>query len=200
MIKLVVGLGNPGDQYARTRHSLGYRVIDRFCTSHNGTWKMEKKLRSLICIFNQPDYTLVLAKPTTYMNDSGCAVQKVCQFYKILPNDVIVVYDDIGFDVGDYRITPRVGTGGHNGVADILPHIGPGFTRFRVGIGQKKFPDMDLKEHVLSRFTEREEEILAKMFPEILNDLQLLLDKGAEYSMNLINRKKKYGQSEEVQG
>lgn len=192
-IKLIVGLGNPGEQYTSTRHNIGSRVVSHFCLLHHGTWNKQKKLCADLCVLNQNDVSVMLAKPQVYMNDSGRAVQKICQFYKIPICDVIIVYDDIAFEVGDYRINVRDGTGGHNGVADVLSHIGPGFVRFRVGVGQKHFSDMDLKDHVLGRFTEHEEEVIKNMLPKILHDLQLLLDKGPEYSMNLTNRRKEYG-------
>ncbi|MDE6432537.1 MAG: aminoacyl-tRNA hydrolase [Opitutales bacterium] len=196
--KLIVGIGNPGEEYAATRHNVGARVVDRFCLLLHGTWKKEKKLSSTLCVINQLGYTLILAKPDVYVNESGSAVQKICQFYKIPIEDVIIIYDDVAFDVGDFRLSIQSGTGGHNGVADILSHIGPGFVRFRVGVGPKHF--LDLKDHVLGRFTEAEEGILAHILPEILCDLQLLLDKGPEYSMNLTNRKKNYEQQEKLQG
>lgn len=190
-VKLVVGLGNPGEQYSLTRHNVGYRVVDDFCSSLRGTWKKEKRFCSELGMINQAERTLILVKPDVFMNDSGIAVQKVFQFYKPDIEDVVIIYDEVAFEVGDYRLSTRPGTGGHNGVADVLSHIGPGFVRFRIGIGPKHFPD--IKDHVLGRFTEAEERTLARVFPEILHDLQLLLDKGPEYSMNLVNRKKNYG-------
>ncbi len=197
-VKLIVGLGNPGEQYSATRHNIGYRVVDGFCSLLRGAWKKEKKLCSTLSIINQDERTLILVKPDVFMNDSGVAVQKVFQFYKPEIEDVIIVYDEAAFMVGDYRLSVCPGTGGHNGVASILSHIGPGFVRFRVGIGPKHFPD--IKDHVLGRFTEDEEKTLTGVFPEILHDLQLLLDKGLEYAMNLINRKKNYERQEKLQG
>ncbi len=192
-IKVIIGLGNPGKEYDGSRHNIGSRVVSHFCLVHNGVWKQVPKLKSSICILKEASGGVILVRPNVYMNDNGAAVLKVCQFYKIQAENVIIIYDDISFDVGDYRITPRSGTAGHNGMKDVLSKLGSGFIRFRIGIGAKHNSNMDLKDHVLGRFTEDEEEIIASMLPKILCDLQLLLDKGVEYSMNLINRKKNYG-------
>jgi PTH1 family peptidyl-tRNA hydrolase len=126
----------------------------------------------------------------TFMNGSGTSVIKLCSFYKIPPIRVVVIYDDIAFGVGDFRISGRAGTGGHNGVADVLEKIGAGFARYRIGVGGKIHRQMDLKDHVLSKFSDEELQILGSKMPEILDYLQLLLDKGAEYAMNLANRKR----------
>lgn len=199
-VRLIVGLGNPGKEYSETRHNTGAYIIDKFCGYCNGIWKKEDKLKSNIALIKKGSANIVLAKPETYVNDSGEAVQKICHFYKILSQNVVVICDDISFELGEFKITLRSGTAGHNGLIDILSKIGPGFVRFRIGVGAKKNKEIDLKDHVLGHFTDNEKHMINKMIPEILNDLQLLLDKGVEYSMNLTNRKKNYGKQEELQG
>jgi PTH1 family peptidyl-tRNA hydrolase len=183
---LIVGLGNPGKEYAQTRHSVGFLVLDALIERQSLRWTLDGKHRAETA----KDGNLVLAKPVTFMNDSGTAVASLCEFYKIPPRRVVVICDDIAFDVGDFRINDRAGTGGHNGVADILEKIGAGFVRYRIGIGGKMCKEMDLKDHVMSRFSDGESRVLRDKMPEILNYLQLLLDKGAECAMNLANRKK----------
>ncbi len=176
-VRIVVGLGNPGEEYIGTRHNTGRHLIECFCAFHKGTWQKEKKLQSDICKLTDTRGDVFFVKPNVFMNDSGSPLKKVCQFYKVSIDSVVVVYDDIAFKVGDFRITYRSGTGGHNGVADILEKNGPGFVRFRIGIGAKNHPDMTLRDHVLGHFSRSENEIIEKMLPEFFNSLQLLLDK-----------------------
>ena len=191
--RLIVGLGNVGDRYDGTRHNVGFYVLDALASKKDLSWAYDEKREAFVSKFVYGGFSIVLAKPTTLMNGSGSAVAKLCHFYKIHPTDVIVVYDDIAFDVGDFRMTSSEGTGGHNGVADVLNKIGGGFVRLRVGIGQKPIKQMDLKDHVISKFSQEEIDILDKIMHEIFSCLKLLLDKGIEYTMNFANRKKPYG-------
>ncbi|MDR3317717.1 MAG: aminoacyl-tRNA hydrolase [Puniceicoccales bacterium] len=187
--KVVVGLGNYGVLYEHTRHNMGFIVIDSFAKALGyEIWKREKGMSVFLMKIPQLDGSLLLIKSSGYVNQSGGPVAKVCSFYKILSQEVIIICDDITLELGNVKITERQGTAGHNGVKDILEKIGPGFIRFRVGIGQKKYPEMGLTDHVLSRFDEGEGEILAKKMPNICNDLQLLLDKGILSAMNIVNR------------
>ncbi|MDR2436333.1 MAG: aminoacyl-tRNA hydrolase [Puniceicoccales bacterium] len=199
-VKLLVGLGNPGKEYGLSRHNIGFYVLDRFCASRGEKWRPDKKFESELATVKLVDSALMLSKPTTFMNDSGRAVQKICQFFRIRPSEVVVVCDDISFELGKFKLTERSGSAGHNGLIDILSRLGPGFVRFRVGIGAKKNKSMDLKDYVLGNFTGDEQRTIELMLPEILSNLQLLLDKGLEYSMNLINRRKTYEKQEELQG
>jgi PTH1 family peptidyl-tRNA hydrolase len=132
---------------------------------------------------------VILAKPMTFMNESGVAVLKLWSHHKIPPTKVVIVYDDIAFSVGDFKIHGREGTGGHNCVADIMAKIGGGFVRYRIGIGETLHQRMDLKDRVLSTFSADELKILKDKMPKILEYLQLLLGNGLEHTMNLANRK-----------
>jgi PTH1 family peptidyl-tRNA hydrolase len=123
------------------------------------------------------------------MSESGIAVLKLCGYDKIWATRVIVMYDDIAFPVGDFKIHGREGTGGHNGVGDLFSKIGGDSTRERVGIGETLHPQMDLKDHVLSKCSTDELQISKDTMPKILKYLQLLLDKGREHTINLANRK-----------
>ncbi|MDR1595814.1 MAG: aminoacyl-tRNA hydrolase [Puniceicoccales bacterium] len=190
---LIVGLGNPGVEYAVTRHNAGFLVIDAFANKSGLRWVLDKKHCAWTAKRFRNSTSLILAKPTTFMNESGTAVSKLCGYYRVPPTKVVVVYDDIAFPVGDFRIHQREGTGGHNGVADVLSKIGGGFVRYRIGIGAKTNKQMDLKDHVVGRFSEDELKILQNKMSEILDCLQLLLDKGTEHAMNLANRKFFYG-------
>jgi PTH1 family peptidyl-tRNA hydrolase len=187
---LVIGLGNPGDEYVLTRHNVGRIVVDALASRECLRWTLDAKRCARIAKCVLGGKKVILAKATTFMNESGIAALRLCNYYWIPPERTVVIYDDIAFAVGDFRINEREGTGGHNGVADILSRIGGGFTRYRIGIGPKANRLMDLKDHVLGKFSDGDLEILAEKMPEILQCLQLLLDKGVEYAMNLANRRK----------
>jgi PTH1 family peptidyl-tRNA hydrolase len=187
---LVVGLGNPGREYALTRHSVGFMVVEAAVAALNGRWVVDRKHGAEVARHSVGGNWLIFAKPLSFMNESGMAVTRLCAYYKIPPQKTVIIYDDIAFPVGDYRINARDGTGGHNGVADVLEKIGGGFLRYRIGVGGKLHRQMDLRDHVLSRFSEADLQILNAKMPEILKYLHLLLDKGVEHAMNLANRKK----------
>jgi PTH1 family peptidyl-tRNA hydrolase len=188
--KVVVGLGNCGTFYENTRHNIGFATIDFFAKTLGYTvWKHEKTMSVFFIKISQGGDNLLLIKSDGFMNLSGTPVAKICSFYKIPSSEVVVICDDISLDIGDIKITERVGTAGHNGIRSILEKIGPGFVRFRIGIGGKRHPEMDLADHVLSKFSVEELEILAKKMPNICNNLQLLLDKGVSSAMNIANRR-----------
>ncbi|MDR1590903.1 MAG: aminoacyl-tRNA hydrolase [Puniceicoccales bacterium] len=188
--KAIVGLGNRGILYENTRHNIGFAAIDYFAHSLGyTTWKQERAMATFSIKIPQVEGNLLLVKPTGFMNLSGTPVAKICSFYKIPSREVVIICDDISLDVGHIKITEQVGTAGHNGVKSILEKIGPGFVRFRIGIGGKQHPEMSLADHVLSKFSAEELEILAKKMPNIGDNLKLLLDKGVSSAMNSANRR-----------
>jgi PTH1 family peptidyl-tRNA hydrolase len=188
--KIIVGLGNRGALYENTRHNIGFITIDYFAKTLGYTsWKQEKIMSAFSIKIPQTNGHLLLVKPNTFMNLSGIPVAKICSFYKIPSSEMIVICDDISLDVGTVKITERIGTAGHNGIKSILEKIGPGFIRFRIGVGGKRHPEMDLADHVLSKFSTEEVEILTKKMPNIGDNLKLLLDKGAPSAMNIVNRR-----------
>ncbi|MDR1433374.1 MAG: aminoacyl-tRNA hydrolase [Puniceicoccales bacterium] len=189
---LVVGLGNPGKEYELTRHNAGFLAVDAFAAKNGLRWSADRKYMATAARHHASGRTVILAKPTTFMNGSGTAVSQLCNYYKISPKGVIIIHDDVAFAVGDYRIHIRESSGGHNGIADILSKIGSEFTRYRIGIGAVANEQIELSEYVLGKFTGEELQILKSKTSEILEHLQLLLDKGIEHAMNLANRKKFY--------
>jgi PTH1 family peptidyl-tRNA hydrolase len=176
--------------FGSTRHNVGYFVVNSLAARERLRWTLDVKRCARVAKCSLGGKKVILAKATTFMNESGAAALRLCNYYCIPPERTVVIYDDIAFAVGDFRINEREGTGGHNGVADILAKLGGGFVRYRIGIGPKVHRSMDLKDHVLGRLTESDLEILGREMPEILKYLQLLLDKGVEYAMNLANRRK----------
>lgn len=191
MFKAVVGLGNFGEIYQNTRHNIGFRFIDFLGSKFDQSpWKHEKKLGVFIKkIEFKPGENLLLIKTDGFMNQTGTPLQKVCSFFKITSSEIVILCDDITLPLSRVKISEKPGTAGHNGVSDILSKIGPGFIRFRIGIDSKPFKSMDLADYVLGKFSPQELDILSKNEQNILNDLNLLLDKGVLYAMNSVNRK-----------
>ncbi|MDR2812812.1 MAG: aminoacyl-tRNA hydrolase [Puniceicoccales bacterium] len=188
--RIVIGLGNQGACYENTRHNIGFMAIDYVAKTWGYvTWKHEKTMSVFFIKIPREGGHLFLIKSDGLMNLSGIPIAKICSFYKIPSREVVVICDDISLDIGTVKITERVGTAGHNGVGSILEKIGPGFIRFRIGIGGKQHPAMDLADHVLSKFSPEDLELLTKKMPHISDSLKLLLDKGVLSAMNTVNRR-----------
>lgn len=135
-IKLIVGLGNPGPEYAKTRHNVGAWFTQQLADQLQESLRLESKFRSLVAKINLAGESCWLAQPTTYMNESGQAVKAVAQFYKIAPEEILIAHDELDFPAGTIRIKEAGGHGGHNGLRDIIQHLGtPDFYRLRIGIG-----------------------------------------------------------------
>lgn len=188
-ISLIAGLGNPGTYYEQTRHNVGYLVVDALAKAWNGQWEENKKLKVLICKVSFNESTLYLIKPQVFMNESGEPIKNVCDYYKILPNAIIVICDDINLQVGKAKIKLGGSAGGHNGIRDIINHCGEDFIRFRIGIGQKEEPEMDLKDHVLGKLKEEEKSVLTSCFPQYIKDLENIVLNGPIKAMEVINKK-----------
>jgi PTH1 family peptidyl-tRNA hydrolase len=182
-MKLLVGLGNPGEKYAQTRHNLGYMVLDRLAEKNeeaNEKWKQEAKFHAEILHFtyNQQSYTLL--KPQTFMNNSGQAVQAFASYYKIEPKDIAVVYDELDIPIGSLRVRNEGSAGGHNGVKSIIEHLGTDkFMRIRLGIGtDDRF--LPAEEFVLAPFHPSERKEIEKMVEKAVEDIQLIMENGIE--------------------
>ena len=174
-----VGLGNPGSEYAKTRHNVGYMVLDRLIEHWGAVEKGSKKGIYQSYETFVGGRKLYFIKPLTYMNLSGKAVQVVCSLYKCQPTDFIVIYDDIALPFAKLRIRKQGSAGGHNGIKSIIEAIGQNFSRIKIGIGDER-EGKDLSGHVLSKFSKEEvlelEKVLDK-FPEIA---QSILDNGID--------------------
>ena len=150
-MKLVVGLGNPGKQYEKTKHNIGFMVVDAIADSVPHTpWREEQ--RAEVCSITVAGEKVLLVKPQTFMNVSGESVGPLMRYYKIDPSDVYCIYDDMDLPVGKLRIRPNGSSGGHNGIKSIIQHIGTQtFNRVKIGIGRPK-NGMSVVHHVLSKF------------------------------------------------
>jgi len=198
--RLIVGLGNPGAKYERTRHNIGFEVIEALAKSYPGVSLVENKrfqgvageLRSMrMSEASLQDNRVVLLKPTTYMNKSGQAVRAVLDWYKLAPESILVVYDDMDLPTGKLRLRLSGGAGGHNGMKSIIAHVGTKeFPRLRVGIGSTEKGeerDQAVVSHVLGRFAPEDRKIVDAVIPMAVDAIDLSLRKGVERSMNLYN-------------
>lgn len=188
-ITLVAGLGNPGREYETTRHNLGWVVVEALAKKLGLAWKSSSQFEAGIARWDAPGRTVYFAKPLTFMNDSGRAVAALARFYKVPAESVIAVYDDLTIDLGLVKVSVTGSAGGHNGVASLLEHLGDGFVRYRLGIGPKEPPQMDLKDFVLGKFTPDQHTLLTHHLPHYLSGLDLLLSRGTEAAMNQLNRR-----------
>lgn len=195
-VKLLVGLGNPGREYAATRHNVGFMVVDQLLAAFPGQVVRSDKLMHVYqTTFNVSP--ILLMKPQTYMNLSGVAVQAAIQEYQVAPDNLIVMYDDLDLPVGRLRIRKRGGHGGHKGMQSIIDHLHTQqFVRLRMGIGRPESaaseedgPARDqVVDYVLQPFSNAEQPIMAEVLTRAVEALQLIVVDQVESAMNVYNR------------
>lgn len=187
---IIVGLGNPTNEYKNTRHNIGFEVIDAIADKYN-IYVDIKKHKALVGKGIVEGHKVVIAKPQTYMNLSGESVRELIDFYKVSPEDeLIVVYDDIALDVGRLRVRPKGSAGGHNGIKNIIANIGTDvFPRVRVGVGDKP-KNYELADYVLGHFSKDELEIMKSGIDEAIEAIIDIMQEDVSYSMNRHNSKK----------
>jgi len=184
-VKMIVGLGNPGREYAHTRHNVGFDVLDHFAKRHRVQIRTRKHC-ALIGRLLLGDQEVLLVKPQTFMNNSGSAVAALARDYSVQPTDIVVVYDDIDLPLGRLRIRARGSSGGHKGVESIIRSLGTSdFPRIRIGIGRSGDPI----DHVLSRFSRSEKAVIAPIIERAADALDTILREGVEAAMNVYNRR-----------
>ena len=184
---LIVGLGNPGREYEATRHNIGFITVDRLAQLEH--FEINKlKFKSLIADTLIEGKRCIVMKPSTFMNNSGEAVGECARFYKIEPQNIIVIYDDINFEPGTMRIRKQGSDGGHNGMKSIIYHLNSNaFPRVRMGIGAKPHPDYDLADWVLSRFSESERKALEPAMDDACKAVRLIVGGNIDEAMNKYN-------------
>ena len=184
---LIVGLGNPDRKYENTRHNCGWLALD-FIAEKLGCKVNKIKFKSFVGEAAVGGKKVLLIKPTTYMNNSGQAVVEAMNFYKIKPENVIVIFDDISLDVGKMRIRQKGSDGGQKGMRSIIYLSGSdAFPRIKIGIGAKPNPNWDLADWVLSKFTDDERKTLDTIFDNAYRAVELILDGKIDRAMNLYN-------------
>ena len=186
---IIAGLGNPTREYEKTRHNVGFEVID-VLADRLGTTVEEKKFKGCYGRGIIGGQKVLLLKPQTFMNLSGESVRAAADFYKVDPEHIIIVYDDISLDVGQLRIRKKGSAGGHNGIKNIISHLGTQeFPRVRVGVGEKP-PRMDLADYVLGHFSQGEGKIMEDAVKEAADAVMEAVEEGIDHAMNSHNRKK----------
>ncbi len=184
---VIVGLGNPGAKYELTRHNVGFMFIDRLAQRMDADVK-QLKFKSLYRSINIDGVKVLIVKPQTFMNNSGEAVRDILNFYKIPPENLIVVFDDVSLDVGKLRIRKKGSDGGHNGIKSIIYQLASAnFPRIKIGIGPKPYPDMDLADFVLGKIKGEEEIKLANAIDNAVDAVQLMLNGETDKAMNKFN-------------
>ncbi len=189
-VTLIAGLGNPGREYAATRHNLGYTVVEALAAVEGLKWKKESRFESETARWDvRPGVTRLLVKPQTFMNDSGRALRLLLDFHKLPVDALIVAYDDLTIDLGRVKVSVTGSAGGHNGVASLLEQLGSGFIRYRLGIGAPRPADMDLKDFVLGKFSTEQTNLIDQKLTTFVDGLRLLTDRGYAEAMNILNRR-----------
>lgn len=169
---LIVGLGNVGDRYAKTRHNVGFMVIEALATKLGAIeWRNESKFKSELTEVNKDGTRIFLAKPQTMMNGSGQAVIALMNFYKISPDRVWVISDDVDLDFGSLRVRAEGSSGGQQGLASIIEAIGTGFNRLRFGIGDNRVHNLPSEDYVMQSFNKEETEQLPKLIDQAVEQL-----------------------------
>lgn len=187
---IIAGLGNPTKEYDKTRHNVGFEVIDRLADRYDIDVS-ERKHRAFCGKGMIEGQKVLLVKPQTFMNLSGESLRSVVDYYKVTPEELVVIYDDISLPPGQLRIRLKGSAGGHNGIKNIIAHLGTQeFPRIKVGVGAKP-PRMDLKDYVLSRFSKGEQELMDEAFQEAAQAVAMMIGEGADRAMNHFNTKKK---------
>lgn len=184
---LIVGLGNPGPEYARTRHNIGFRCLDIVADKLNCTIDKDK-FQGLYGMTTYHGNKVYLLKPLTYMNLSGKSVLQLSAYFQIPPQRIIVLFDDISLEPGRLRVRPSGSAGGHNGIKSIIQELGSqDFPRVKIGVGAKPHPDFDLADWVLSSFSASEEKVLAVSLENGAKAALTILDAGVSEAANSYN-------------
>ena len=182
-VRLVAGLGNPGSEYERTRHNIGFAVLDRLAAEGRLKWERAQKWGAYWTRFGDT----LLVKPMTYMNRSGGPLAAVAQFYKVAPEEILAVFDDMALELGRLRLRLGGSSGGHNGMESIITTLGTEeIARLRIGIGPA--PGAEAVDYVLGRFLEEELPVVEKTVARAVEALKSSIDKGVLSAMNTFNK------------
>ncbi len=188
-LKLIVGLGNPGREYVQTRHNAGWWFVDRLAEQHRGSWKQSARDHTELAKIRLFDSDVWLLKPTSFMNNSGGPVAAVAGFYRIAPAEMLVVHDEIDLPPGVARLKQGGGHGGHNGVRDVIAHLGADFWRLRLGVGHPGSKDLVIGS-VLDRPPAAEQRVIEDAVSRSLAVLPDLMQGGGQKAMHALHTAK----------
>ena len=188
---LIAGLGNPDKKYEKTRHNIGFDTVDALAEKYNISIT-EKKHKALCGSGVIEGVKVILAKPQTYMNLSGESIAEIVNFYKLDPeSEMVIIFDDISLAPGNIRVRKKGSAGGHNGIKNIIAHLGGQvFPRIKVGVGEKP-PKYDLADYVLGHFSKAEQELMSEGYDNAVKAVELIVSDQISEAMNEYNRKKK---------
>jgi PTH1 family peptidyl-tRNA hydrolase len=185
---LIAGLGNPGTGYARTRHNAGFQLVDRLARRWGAAWKHERKFESRLARAEWTARKILLCQPQTFMNASGDAVGAVSEYFQIARSRLLVVVDEADLPVGGIRLRAGGSSGGHHGLESIETRLGSrDYARLRIGIGRRADGVREITDHVLSRFTGAETELVEKVFDRTVAQVECWLTDGIGKAMSLFN-------------
>jgi PTH1 family peptidyl-tRNA hydrolase len=185
-LRIIVGLGNPGPEHQVTRHNAGFWFVDLLARKHGGEFRDYRKYSGETARIAIAGQELMLLKPTTYMNRSGLSVRQLSDFFKIAPEEILVAHDELDLPVGGVRLKQAGGHGGHNGLRDIIAHIGENFWRMRLGIGHPG-NKAEVIDYVLTRAPRNEEDLILEAVGTAADTVPLLLEQGAERAMTRLH-------------
>jgi PTH1 family peptidyl-tRNA hydrolase len=185
-LKLIVGLGNPGTEYARTRHNAGFQFLEELAQRHGASFRSEPRHRGELARASIAGHEVWLAKPMNYMNHSGDTVQSVASFYKLPLESLLVAYDELDFPAGVVRLKQGGGAAGHNGMRDVIAQLGDGFWRLRIGIGHPG-DRAQVLDYVLGRPSPSDAVLIRDAIAAAADVLPVLLTEGAQVAMNRLH-------------
>jgi len=186
-VHLIIGLGNPGREYAQTRHNCGFMAVDRLAARARATWKTERRFQARLAHTKWAGTPLILCEPETYMNRSGVAVQAVAVFYKVPVSQVLVVVDDADLPLGEIRLRERGSSGGHHGLESIEQHLGSrAYARLRLGIGRQDGA-REITGHVLGKLNASDMAVMEKVLARAADQVECWLAHGLQKAMSQFN-------------
>ena len=185
-IKLIVGLGNPGDQYARTRHNAGFWFADELARRHGGAFRLEPRHQAEMARVRIGNADIWLVKPMSFMNRSGGPVGSIANFYKVPPEEILVGYDEMDFEPSVVRLKQGGGAAGHNGIRDMLANVGDAFWRLRMGVGRPTGKG-EVVDYVLSRAPADEEKLIKDGVTAAADIVPVFLEQGGPIAMNKLH-------------
>jgi len=185
-LKLIVGLGNPGTEYARTRHNAGFQLLDELARRHDAIFRSEPRHRAELARMHVAGHDLWLLKPMSYMNHSGDPTRSVASFYRVPLESILVAYDELDFPPGVVRLKQGGGAAGHNGMRDVIAQIGDAFWRLRIGIGHPG-DRAQVLDYVLGRPPAAEVQLLQEALGAAADTVPVMLTEGAQIAMNRLH-------------
>ena len=187
-IQLIAGLGNPGNEYEKTRHNAGFWFIDQLVSQYNLTLKNESKFLGEVAKFNSPSGNIWLLKPMTFMNRSGQSIARLAQFYKIKPEQILIVHDELDLPPGSVKLKQSGGHGGHNGLRDSIAQLGKNFYRLRLGIGHPGNKEQ-VVGFVLGKTPQSDKQLIESAIDKSIDSIELILQGDMQKAMNQLHAK-----------